>query len=424
VLNAKYHEQEAEIVSRAGHWGVVTIATNMAGRGTDIVLQEGIPELGGLHIIGTERHESRRIDNQLRGRSGRQGDPGSSRFYLSLEDDLMRIFGSERIASIMERLGVDEDEPIEHGLISRTIENAQKKVEGFNFEIRKQLLKYDDVNNKQREVIYARRDHVIFSDDLERDFFYMVEDVIYDLIEKYAPQDTYPEDWAYDGLKQELLDRFSVYQPFDGIQYESLTREALSEMLKKRFELTFQEKKAGIETIPDEPFSLFFGPLKDGESKMNVLLRSVMLRVIDRNWMDNLLALDHLKEGIGLRGYAQKDPLIEYKREGYEIFADMIDRVNRETVELLMKFTVRAQDPRRRPVIVSANEQTEDAQGMAMRRGGQNLMQQQPAVDEMGTNTSESDLRPRPVVRQQPKVGRNDPCPCGSGKKYKKCCGR
>ncbi|MDY0092211.1 MAG: SEC-C metal-binding domain-containing protein [Candidatus Vecturithrix sp.] len=418
VLNAKYHEQEAEIVARAGQLGSVTIATNMAGRGTDIVLGGGVVDLGGLHIIGTERHESRRIDNQLRGRSGRQGDPGSSRFYLSLEDDLMRIFGSERVASIMERLGVDEDEPIEHSLISKTIENAQKKVEGFNFEIRKQLLKYDDVNNKQREVIYTRRDHVIFSDNLERDFLFMTEDVIYELIEKYAPQDQYPEDWDYDGLKSELLDRFTVYQSFDSINRETLTREELVEILKKCFETTFQEKKLEIERIPD----VFFGDLREGETKVNKFLRSIMLDRIDRNWMDNLLSLDHLKEGIGLRGYAQKDPLIEYKREAFDIFADMIERINRETVELMMKFSLRPQQQPQRAVVVSASERTQDSQGMAMQRGRQ-LMQQQTA-DEYATNTSETDLKPRPVVRDHPKVGRNDPCPCGSGKKYKKCCGQ
>ncbi len=424
VLNAKYHEKEAEIVAKAGQWGAVTIATNMAGRGTDIVLGEGVKELGGLHIIGTERHESRRIDNQLRGRSGRQGDPGSSRFYLSLEDDLMRIFGSERIAAIMERLGVDEDEPIEHGLISRTIENAQKKVESYNFDIRKQLLKYDDVNNKQREVIYTRRDHVIFSNDLERDFFYMVDDVIYDLVEKYASQDSYPEDWEYDGLKQELLAHYGVYDSFDELDKESLTRDELRERLKKRFEETYQGKKSDIESIPDEPFERMFGPMNEGDSKTNVFLRSVMLQVIDRSWMDNLLSLDHLKEGIGLRGYAQKDPLLEYKREAFEIFADMIDRINAESVELLMKLVIRPRgEEQRRRLIVSASEQTEDSQGMAIRRGRQTVQQRQE-VDSMATNTSESDVAHRPVVRQQPKVGRNDPCPCGSGKKYKKCCGR
>jgi len=423
VLNAKYHEKEAEIVSQAGQWGAVTIATNMAGRGTDIVLGDGVADLGGLHIIGTERHESRRIDNQLRGRSGRQGDAGSSRFYLSLEDDLMRIFGSERIASIMERLGVDEDEPIEHGLISRTIENAQKKVEGFNFEIRKQLLKYDDVNNKQREVIYTRRDHVIFSPDLERDFFYMVEDVIFDLMEQHAPQDKYPEDWDYDALKSELLDRFGVYQSFDHLDKEELIRDNLYDILKQAFVTSFQEKKDDLNRIPDEPFQLFFGPIKEDNTKINVFLRAVMLRVIDRSWMDNLQSLDHLKEGISLRSYGQKDPLLEYKREAFDIFAEMIDRINAETVELVMKFSVRAQpeEPRRRGIIVSTNEQIEDSQGLALRRGRQ--MAQQRPVDELATNTSEN-AKPRPVVRTHPKVGRNDPCPCGSGKKYKKCCGR
>ncbi len=420
VLNAKYHEKEAEIVAKAGQLGTVTIATNMAGRGTDIVLGDGVVELGGLHIIGTERHESRRIDNQLRGRSGRQGDPGSSRFYLSLEDDLMRIFGSERIASVMGKLGVDENEPIEHSLISRTIENAQKKVEGVNFEIRKNLLKYDDVNNTQREVIYTRRDHVIYSDNLERDFLYMVEDVIYDLLEKYT-QTQYPEDWEFEGLKGELMDRFALYHSFDGINRETLTQDELAEMLKKSFEMAFQEKKVDFEKIPDELFNMVFGTVKEGDTKVNVFLRSIMLRAIDRNWMDNLLALDHLKEGIGLRGYAQKDPLIEYKKEGYEIFADMIDRINSESVEAIMKFAVKPREDHRRTLIVSANEQTDETQGMALRRGRQ--MQQQ-SVDELATNTSETDVKPRPVVRAGKKIGRNDPCLCGSGKKYKKCCGR
>ncbi|GAK50871.1 protein translocase subunit secA [Candidatus Moduliflexus flocculans] len=425
VLNAKYHEQEAEIVSKAGQFGAVTIATNMAGRGTDIVLGDGVRELGGLHIIGTERHESRRIDNQLRGRSGRQGDPGSSRFYLSLEDDLMRIFGSERIAGIMERLGVDEDEPIEHVLLSRTIENAQKKVEGFNFEIRKQLLKYDDVNNKQREVIYARRDHVIFSQDLQADFLSMAEDCIYDLLDTFAPQDKYPEDWDYDGLKAALLDRYSMYQAFDRVEKESLTREALTDILKQRFEQGLQEKHVELAKIPDEPFQYFFGRIKEGDTKMNVFLRSVMLRAIDRNWMDNLLALDHLKEGIGLRGYGQKDPLLEYKREGFEIFSDMIDRINFESVEMIMKFAVRTEQPSQpRPIIASANERVEETQGMAMKRGQQMKQQQQQNVDELPTNTSEGEVKMQPVVREEPKVGRNDPCPCGSGKKYKKCHGQ
>ena len=424
VLNAKYHEQEAQIVAKAGQFSAVTIATNMAGRGTDIVLGEGVKELGGLHILGTERHESRRIDNQLRGRSGRQGDPGSSRFYLSLEDDLMRIFGSERIAGIMERLGVDEDEPIEHMLLSRTIENAQKKVEAYNFDIRKHLLKYDDVNNKQREVIYTRRDHVIYSQDLERDFLSMAEDVMYDMLEKYAPEGKYPEDWDYDGLKAELLSRFSVYQAFEHLQKETLTVESLVETLKQRFAQGVQEKQAELAKIPDEPFQWFFGKLKAGDTKMTAFLRSVMLKAIDRNWMENLLSLDHLKEGISLRGYGQKDPLLEYKREGFDIFAEMIDRINAETVEMIMKFAVRTEAaPRQQcPLIASATEQTQDAQGMALRQAQQ--MKSRENVDELATNTSEGDTKPRPVVREAPKVGRNDPCPCGSGKKYKKCHGQ
>jgi preprotein translocase subunit SecA len=404
VLNAKYHEKEAQIVAQAGQFGTVTIATNMAGRGTDIVLGEGVIELGGLHIIGTERHEARRIDNQLRGRSGRQGDPGSSRFYLSLEDDLMRIFGSERIARVMERLGVDEDEPIEHNAISWSIENAQKKVEAMNFEIRKNLLKYDDVNNTQREVIYTRRDHVIYSNNLEHDLLYMVEDVLYDLVARYTEAP------------------YGLYQSFEGINRETLTLNELVEMLTKSFELAFQEKKSDIDRIPDEPFTYFFGKVHEGDSKVNVFLRALMLRAIDRNWMDNLLALDHLKEGIGLRGYGQRDPLQEYKKEAYEIFADMIDRINVESVEMIMKFAVRPrEEPQRRNLILAANEQVQDTQGMGLRRGQQ--MQQQ-SVEDLATNTSETDLKPRPVVRESPKVGRNDPCPCGSGKKYKKCHGK
>ncbi len=419
VLNAKYHEKEAEIVAGAGQFGTVTIATNMAGRGTDIVLGEGVKERGGLFIVGTERHESRRIDNQLRGRAGRQGDPGASKFFLSLEDDLMRIFGSDRIANIMGRLGIEEDEPIEHSMITGTIERAQKKVEGVNYEIRKNLLKYDDVNNKQREVIYTRRDHVTFSDNLERDFLYMAEDVLHDMIETYA-EAQYPEDWDLEGLKGELLDRYGVYQSFEGVEIESLNQEDLLEMLKKSVEHAFMEKKAAIEGIPDEPFQAFFGRIREGDTKMNVFLRGFMLRAIDRNWMDNLQALDSLKEGIHFQGYAQKDPLVEYKREGYGIFAEMIERVNRESVEGIMKFTVRPRQEQRQALIVSASERTQESHGLAMRRGQQ--MQQSP--DEYATNTSESNVAYRPVVRDQPKVGRNDPCPCGSGKKYKKCCGR
>jgi preprotein translocase subunit SecA len=238
----------------------------MAGRGTDIALGEGVKELGGLHIIGTERHESRRIDNQLRGRSGRQGDPGSSRFYLSLEDELMRLFGSERIASIMERLGVDENEPIEHGIISRQIENAQKKVESVNFERRKHILKYDDVNNTQREVIYTRRDHILYSEDLERDFLSMVEDALYDIVEPYT-QSQYPEDWDLDSIKREAMDRLVVYHSFDGIERETMTLNDVIEALKKSVELAFHEKKVLIDRIPEEPFTALFGRVHEASAE-------------------------------------------------------------------------------------------------------------------------------------------------------------
>jgi preprotein translocase subunit SecA len=409
VLNAKHHEKEAMIVTRAGQQNAVTIATNMAGRGTDIVLGSGVVALGGLHIIGTERHEARRIDNQLRGRSGRQGDPGSSRFYLSLEDDLMRIFGSDKVAAIMERFGVDENEPIEHDLVTRAIANAQKKVEGRNFEIRKQLLKYDDVNNKQREVIYTRRDHVIYSEDLRADLFNMIEDALYDLADKYAPEGKYPEDWDLNGLKAELMERFSTYVSFENVVIEELTFESLTEMLRKAFEEKYELKKKEIDSIPDEIFQLALSEIRDSETKMNAFLRWVMLKTIDRNWMAHLYAMDQLKEGIGLRGYGQKDPLLEYQKEGYGMFSEMVERVNMETVEAIFKFSV--VNRKKSSIVTATNEIADNAWGISMEE------------ENLHTNTTESEVRQAPVVRQQPKVGRNDPCPCGSGKKYKKCHG-
>jgi len=409
VLNAKHHEKEAMIVAKAGQQNAVTIATNMAGRGTDIVLGPGVVNLGGLHIIGTERHEARRIDNQLRGRSGRQGDPGSSRFYLSLEDDLMRIFGSEKVAAIMERFGVDENEPIEHDWVTRAIGSAQKKVEARNFEIRKHLLKYDDVNNKQREVIYTRRDHVIYSDHLKEDLFEMIEDVLYDLVDKYAPEGQYPEEWDLNGLKAELLDKFSVYVSFENITVEELTLEDLLEMIRKGFEEKYQLKKVEIEQIPDEIFGFAFGEVGNGEGKMNTFLKWVMLKTIDRNWMAHLYAMDQLKEGIGLRGYGQKDPLLEYQKEGYEMFSEMMGRIHAETVEAIFKFSV--VNRRKSALVTATNEVTDNSWGISLE------------ADDLQTNTSESQTKPAPIVRQTPKVGRNDPCPCGSGKKYKKCHG-
>lgn len=409
VLNAKHHEKEAMIIAKAGQQNAVTIATNMAGRGTDIVLGPGVVELGGLHIIGTERHEARRIDNQLRGRSGRQGDPGSSRFYLSLEDDLMRIFGSEKVAAIMERFGVDENEPIEHPWVTKAIENAQKKVEGRNFEIRKHLLKYDDVNNKQREVIYTRRDHIIYSENLKGDLFDMIEDVLYDLADKYAPEGQYPEEWDLNGLKTELLDKYSVYVSFENTVIEELTWESLLEILRKGFEEKYKLKEKEIEGIPDEIFTYAFGEIAPGETKMNAFLRWIMLKTIDRNWMAHLYAMDQLKEGIGLRGYGQKDPLLEYQKEGYEMFSEMINRISAETVEAIFKFSVVTR--KRSSLVTATTEVTNNTWGIDI------------DTDTLQTNTSESEVKQAPIVRQTPKIGRNDPCPCGSGKKYKKCHG-
>ena len=395
VLNAKYHEKEAEIVAQAGRKGNITIATNMAGRGTDIVLggvdpetKEKDPEreadvvkLGGLHILGTERHESRRIDNQLRGRSGRQGDPGSSRFYLSMEDDLLRIFGMEKTSNLMKRIGMEEDQPIEHPWVSKSIERAQKNVEAHNFSIRKQLLEYDDVMNKQREVIYEQRRMVLESENLED----AVSDMIDDIVE--GIYNTYEGEEDLETQKKEIED--AIYRQFrtdrddSGINFEGLEKEEqiqkVSGFLKEIYGKKREERREKI-----------------GERADNIE-RMVMLQVIDNLWKDNLLAMDHLKEGIGLRGYGQRDPLVEYKREGYEMFQNMIERIKEETVDHLFKIE-----------LVSDQEIYESSQ----RR-----------LKDISMNRGEGEEKKKPSKRESGKVGRNDPCPCGSGKKYKKCCG-
>ncbi|MDY6850837.1 MAG: preprotein translocase subunit SecA, partial [Thermodesulfobacteriota bacterium] len=325
VLNAKHHEQEAQIVSEAGQRGAVTISTNMAGRGTDIVLGEGVAELGGLHILGTERHESRRIDNQLRGRSGRQGDQGSSRFFLSLEDDLLRIFGSGRIQGLMSRLGMEEGEPIEHNLISKAIENAQGKVEGHNFDIRKQLLEYDDVMNQQRDVIYRRRRDILAGDNLGEDILEMIDDLAEGLIETYTDEKTYPEEWDLRSLSDQALKLFAIRLDLDDA--ENFSREGLKEMITAKAR-SFLERKE-VETGPEV---------------MNDLRRFVLLQSTDSQWKDHLLSMDHLKEGIGLRGYGQRDPLREYQREGYEMFADMIDRIKADSISFLFHIRVQREE--------------------------------------------------------------------------------
>jgi len=383
VLNAKNHEKEAEIVSMAGQEGAVTISTNMAGRGTDIVLGKGVTTLGGLHILGTERHESRRIDNQLRGRSGRQGDPGSSRFYLALEDDLLRIFGGERITGIMEKLGMQEGEPIEHNMISRAIENAQSKVEARNFEIRKQLLEYDDVMNQQREVIYAQRREILRGEDQHETLSDWIAEIAEEIADTFADDRALPEEWDYKGLQEAVFKQFNFkLQKPDADTMDGLNRDGLAQYIDEAARAVYADKEAQV-----------------GGEEMRHLERIVMLQTVDSLWKDHLLSMDHLKEGIGLRGYAQQNPLLVYKKEGFEMFQDLIARVKEETVGIL--YRVQISEPQRIEEIRQPKEQN-----LVFSGGG------------------DTPQKKKPVRRQSDKIGRNAPCPCGSGKKYKKCCGR
>lgn len=425
VLNAKFHEKEAEIIAQAGQKGAVTIATNMAGRGTDIVLggnaealfkqqviyrgeelskdeqakafesikasseadKEEVLAAGGLHIVGTERHESRRIDNQLRGRSGRQGDPGSSRFFLSLEDDLLRIFASERVSNLMLKLGMEEGVPIEHRMVTKSIENAQKKVEGHNFEIRKHLLEYDDVMNKQREVIYKHRQSNLKATDVTEEILDMVEGIGVGLVETYCPEEQYSEEWGFDGLVESVHGQFGL-----GVlkveELKELGRDALKEDIPEKLKQAYRDK---VQSLIQEHGAT--------EDLIHYIERTILLQMIDQHWKDHLWGMDQLKDGIGLRGYGQKDPLAEYKREGYDMFAGMMDRIKGDTLERLFKFQlVRGERP-------EAEVETPRPQQMSLNRG-------------------EAAAAPKqPVKRTEEKVGRNDPCPCGSGKKYKKCHG-
>jgi preprotein translocase subunit SecA len=385
VLNAKNHEAEAEIISMAGQKGAVTISTNMAGRGTDIKLGERVIDTGGLHILGTERHESRRIDNQLRGRSGRQGDPGSSRFYLSLDDDLLRIFGGERIGNIMGKLGLQDGEPIEHNLISRAIENAQTKVEGHNFDIRKHLIEYDDVMNQQREVIYRQRRELLTSSDIHE----TIEDMIMEKAEsngsQFADERALPEDWDFKGLSDAVFQQFNYHmKPFEAATLDGLTEDGL------------------VQEIYDQVLAFHRDREKQfGSEAMRHLERIIMLQTVDNLWKDHLLSMDHLKEGIGLRGYGQQDPLIVYKKEGFELFQDLIDRIKSETLNLL--FRVQLAEP-----ASLQDMQREQEKDLVFSGGGD----------------GSPPPKKKPIRRSENKVGRNEPCPCGSGKKYKKCCGR
>ncbi|MBT5632212.1 MAG: preprotein translocase subunit SecA [Nitrospina sp.] len=393
VLNAKHHEQEAEIISQAGQPGGVTIATNMAGRGTDIVLGEGIPELGGLHILGTERHESRRIDNQLRGRSGRQGDKGSSRFYLSLEDDLLRIFGSDKISPLMARLGMEDGQPIEHAMVSKAVANAQRKVEAHNFDIRKHLLEYDDVMNRQREVLYALRRDIINTDNAKEILLEMADEVVDDALADIAHEKIYPEEWDIEALNELLERQFAVHIQKSGdhelmlqrsikLELENCNREILHDTVMEAVVEAYEKKEEGVE--PD-----FIRHVE----------KVIMLQVLDGLWKDHLLGMDHLKEGIGLRGYAQKNPLTEYKKEGFDLFGAMMARIKEETTEYLFK--------------VQINQESDISDELASK----------PAKVVEHRGGSEASEKPVTVRRDEEKVGRNDPCPCGSGKKYKKCHG-
>jgi preprotein translocase subunit SecA len=380
VLNAKHHEREAIIVAQAGQLGAITIATNMAGRGTDIVLGEGVVELGGLHVLGTERHEARRIDNQLRGRSGRQGDPGSSQFYVSLEDDLMRMFGSDRIIAIMERFNFPDDEPIVNSFVTKSIENAQRQVESRNFDIRKHLLEYDDVMNKQREVIYQQRDMVLEKDDISENINKMLIETTSRIVEAYTGEDSYPEEWDF----KELAAQLSLIFATDFIILSDIEKSG-----KREHVMEFAISRA-LEIYDKKVSEL-------GVQAAREIERLVMLRVIDFRWREHLYELDYLKEGIGLRAIGQMDPLVEFKRESFEMFQEMIDGIKEDVVRYFFR------------VKVIPQEQT----GSPLESG-----QERPL--KIVTN------RPVEASREtvpSSKVGRNDPCPCGSGKKYKKCCG-
>lgn len=384
VLNAKHHEREAEIVAHAGERGRITIATNMAGRGTDIVLGKGVADMGGLHILSIERHESRRIDNQLRGRSGRQGDLGSSRFYLSLEDDLLRIFGSDRISGIMDKLGMNEGEPIEHSMLSKAIENAQRKVEANNFEIRKHLLDYDDVMNKQREVIYSQRRQIIAGENMREGLYGFIDDIAADLVDTYTEEKGLPEEWDWKALEERLLGHFSVRLDISKEEKKDLDQTALEEKIVTAARQAYENQLA-----------LF------GDEEMARVERFIVLQTLDNLWKDHLLNMDHLREGIGLVGYGQKDPLQEYRREGYDMFMAMIQRFREEAVSLLLRI---------RPMRERETEELETRRRKQQQR--------------MSYGRGDGDDKPKTVKRKGQKVGRNDPCPCGSGKKYKKCCGR
>ena len=428
VLNAKQHEREADIIAQAGRPGAVTIATNMAGRGTDIVLGGNLEsslaalgedadeaarqnereawkqrhakvlEAGGLHIIGTERHESRRIDNQLRGRSGRQGDPGSSRFYLSLEDSLMRIFASERVSAIMQKLGMQKGEAIEHPWVSKAIENAQRKVEGYNFDVRKQLLEYDDVANDQRKVIYEQRSDLMSVEDISGTIKAMREDVLTITIDEYIAPQSLEEQWDIQGLAERLDDDFGLKLPLQQWldEDDSLHEEPLRQRILDAMEAAYEEKEQ-----------------RAGSSVIRHFEKAVMLQVLDSLWKEHLAAMDYLRQGIGLRGYAQKNPKQEYKREAFALFGQLLERIKHEVIAVISKVQVRAEED-----VAAVEEQRRQQVELEFKHA------QVSNFSAPGKPAAEQGAEHRPFVRDGEKVGRNDPCPCGSGKKYKQCCGK
>jgi preprotein translocase subunit SecA len=401
VLNAKQHQREAEVVGNAGLPGAVTISTNMAGRGTDIKLGPGVKDKGGLHILGTERHEARRIDRQLRGRAGRQGDPGSSLFYLSLEDDLMRLFGSERIARIMDRMGLKEGEVIQHPMITRSVERAQKKVEENNFGIRKRLLEYDNVMNQQREVIYARRRHALLGEHLKDDIFDMMRDATDKLVEVYF------QEGDIEGLKNEVRARFLTDLKLTPEQFQTFGEKGIADEIIRLTQEFYKRKEEQL-----------------GHELMSNLEKMVMLQVIDVKWRDHLREMDDLKEGIHLRGYGQKDPLVEYKGEAFKMFMELMDLIETDVLNMVLKLyperpeqlpVQKARRPMRREDMVLTHDSADGA-GFAANK--------EPVSSSDGQQRAQQPGAPRvQQIRVGPKIGRNDPCPCGSGKKYKNCHG-
>ncbi|HUO57869.1 MAG TPA: SEC-C metal-binding domain-containing protein, partial [bacterium] len=426
VLNAKYHEREAEIISLAGQPGAVTIATNMAGRGTDIVLGPGVKEVGGLAVLGTERHESRRIDNQLRGRSGRQGDPGLSRFYVSLEDDLMRIFGSDRLKDWMGRLGMEEGEVIQHPWVSKSIERAQKAVEAHNFDIRKHLLEYDDVMNKQREVIYKERNRVLRERDIRPHLLEILEDVAFLGMDTYAPEKAKADEWDFEGLKKWFQGVFQHPLDFKEENLRFMDRDSLHGALKDEAIKAYEKKEQTL--TPDV---------------MRTLERAIILEVVDNQWKDHLLSMDHMKEGINLQAYGGKDPLVEYKRQGFEMFQEMVARVKEDSLKLLflvqqvantenlfptgLPQKIKEEHPDFDPRKAIAPQAPPAPQPMGMMGGnvppGMPMGGQPWEMPPEGGPQGGPPPKVATIRREEPKIGRNDPCYCGSGKKYKKCHG-